>query len=334
ADGVLPGGISKSSLVDDVYFELTGLGPVEHFLSDDNVTRIQINAYDRIYVTHDDMTERAWKSFSSPAALMRTIDGLSAALGFELNDRPALMQGELSDGTRYQIMLPPLSLDGPILNFDKPRTVALAMGDLLEEGVLNEDMVDYLVGQIQGGANIAVSGRWGSGRTALLNALALFVPEDDHILLIENLPELVLPHPNVNRLQMPSLPHESTALFKVMSVMRGDRLIVGDADGESAVSLLRMGLSGVEGILAAMYGQSVTDLVNRLITLSQLSGVAPNNESAESLVGTGIGVVVQLSGDDNGKRVTSITEIVNDDGISLREIFRWNPKKSTFQKVG
>jgi pilus assembly protein CpaF len=333
-EGVIKAGISTDSLVEDLYFELTGLGPVEHFLRDKNVSRIQINAYDRIYVTHDKVTERAWKAYSSPVALLRAIDRMSASLGYDSSNRPALMQGELADGTRYQIMLPPLSLDGPIANFNKPRTVPVAMGNLLENGILNEEMVDYLVGHIQGGTNIVVSGRWGSGRTALLNGLSLFVPEDDHILLVENVPELVLPHPNINRLQMPANPEESNALFTVMNVMRGDRLIVGDAHGNSAVSLLRMALNGVEGILAAMYGQSVTDLIDRLITLCQLSGVAPNNESAQSLVGTGVGLVVQLSNDDSDHRVTSITEVVNDDGVTLREVFRWNPKKAAFQKVG
>ena len=337
ADGFVPAFLDTATLTQDLLYEFTGLGPIEYFLADDNVTEILVNDYNQIFVTHARSTDMVWKSFSSPAALEVTVDKLAGACGFGPEDRPPLISGELPDGSRFQILLPPLVAQGPVLTFQKPRPTSLTVQNLIEAGVLDDSMAEYLYGRIVARANVVACSTDSEARAMLLNAMGYFIPEQERIVVVEGRPEIKLPHRNMIRLRLPALPEEAAELFGVMPTLLADRLIVSNAAGDDAIHVMSLTLAGAQGVLAGMFGHSGEDLLDRLTTRALVSGGAPTREAAHALISTGLDVVLHLDGTgDDAQRVTSIAEVTRVDGVvALREVFRWNADQGggAFERV-
>ncbi len=328
-EGLVPEYLDTADLTQQLLYEFTGLGPIEYFLADEMVTEILVNDFNQIFVTHDGTTEMVWKSFSSASALETTVDKLAASLGFGVDERPPLMAGELPDGSRFQILLPPLAPSGAVLTFQKPRPRTFTVHTLLEHGVLNEQMASYLVDRVKERANIVVSGRRGSGRSTLMNALGYFIPETERIVIVERRPEVNLPHPNVIRLRRPALPEESRELFGILPTLLATRLVVAQASGDDAISLMRLALAGAEGVLCTIFANSSKDLVERLATQAQLGGEGITRDAADSLIAITVDVIVHIEAHEDGVRITEIAETSKgaEGGVELSEIFRWTPNK-------
>ena len=284
AAGAIPEFLDDATLTHDVLYEFTGLGPVEYFLSDDQVSRIFIGDFNQILVTSEGTTSAVWKSFSSPAALERVVDKLASSLGFGPESRPPVLTGELPDGTVFQVVLPPLAATGPVLSFDRPSRRRVSMKALLDQGALTEEESELLVQAVARRANIAVVGRRAEDRQAIVGSLALFVPEDERVLVVEARQTVALPHRNVTRLRLPTLPDESAQLFRILPLLLGERLIVGPLSGGDAAALVGLAHSGAEGLLASFYARSADDAASRLACQIVAAGRASSTEAADALV--------------------------------------------------
>ncbi len=297
AEGAIPAGLESAGLVQDLLYEITALGPIEHFLGDDSVVSIHVNDYSQLFVSRDGGSgpaEVAWKSFSSPAGLDGAVDRLARASGFGREDRPPIINGALADGTRYHIVLPPISAQGPMLTFRRPRRHPQTAAALLAHGTVTEPMIERLAALIASRTSIVVVGRRGSGRSTVLNALGYFVPEGERLALFEDVPELDLPHKNIVRARLPALREERARLFELAPAMLADRLIVGESSPADLVRLMELALGGVEGLLTTAYATSPDDLVARLVTQALLLGVAPDRDAAVDLVERGLGAIVHV----------------------------------------
>jgi pilus assembly protein CpaF len=304
AGGLVPNFLDDATLTHDVLYEFTGVGPVEYFLDDDAVTRIQVNDFNQILVTADGVTEAVWKSFSSPAALSRIVDRLASTLGFTAGNRPPMLVGELPDGTGFQVVLPPLAASGPVLSFTKPSRRRLTMKALLDSGAITSDDADFLAARVQDGANVAVVGRSSADRAAVLGALALFASEEDRLVIVEARHTLSVPHRNVTRLRLPILPDESAQLFRVLPLLLGDRLLVAPVTGADAAAVVDLAHSGAEGVLASFYGRDAADGLSRLSRQVIANHGAPNEALATGLVQNAFAHVVFVQSMSEGLRLT------------------------------
>ncbi|MBT9557248.1 MAG: Flp pilus assembly complex ATPase component TadA, partial [Myxococcales bacterium] len=304
AGGLVPNFLDDATLTHDVLYEFTGVGPVEYFLDDDAVTRIQVNDFNQILVTADGATEAVWKSFSSPAALSRIVDRLASTLGFTAGNRPPMLVGELPDGTGFQVVLPPLAAAGPVLSFTKPSRRRLTMKALLDSGAITSEDADFLAARVQDGANIAVVGRSPADRASVLGALALFASEEDRLVIVEARHTLSVPHRNVTRLRLPILPDESAQLFRVLPLLLGDRLLVAPVTGADAAALIELAHSGAEGVLGSFYGRDADDGLSRLSRQVIANHGAPNEALATGLVQNAFAHVVFVQSTAEGLRVT------------------------------
>jgi pilus assembly protein CpaF len=321
SEGDIPDEYETSLLTQDMLYEFTGLGPIEYFLADDSVSEVLVNDYQQIFVTHNGTTDIVWKSYSSPAALDRAVDELANSVGLDSVSRPPIITGDLPDGTAFRILLPPLAPDGPVLTFTKAPTGTYTIQSLLEGGALAEEMAEYLFEHIVGGANVLVSGRRQVDRIQVMNALALLIPEDERVVLLEALGQVVVPHRNCIRLRLPTLFEESEQLFAVIPTLGTERLVVADVLGDNIAAVLRLGLEGAEGVLASTYGRSPQDLARRIEAFVEFAGV----ESAETLLAGSVDVIVHVEAAPDGLRITSISEVdAGEEGLQITEVFGWS----------
>ncbi|MFT5432132.1 MAG: pilus assembly protein CpaF [Myxococcota bacterium] len=333
AEGLVTEDLETSTLTQDLLYEFTGLGPVEYFLADDNVDALLITDYSQLFVSHGTSTDPFYKSFSGPAALERAVDKLSSSLGFSPNARPPIISGDLPDGTRFKIILPPLALEGPILTFRKAPVAVHTVQTFLDAGGMNDAMAEYLFDRIATRANVVVSGRRGSGRGALVNALGYFIPEAERIVVLDGGSDIMLPHGNVIRLRLPELPEERADLLALLPSLIGDRLVVSDTGGSIGVGLLELALGGAEGLLFTNVASSPIGLVERLTIQAQLAG-APRS-AAETLVGRCLDIVVQMERVGDLTRIAAISEVRFTDGsVVVTDVFRFDSASEMFARVG
>ncbi len=300
--GQIPDELDDATLTHDVLYEFTGLGPVEYFLGDDQVSRIYVNDFMQILVVSGGVTSRVFKSFSSPAALDRVVDKLAGALGFASDARPPVFGGELPDGTAFQVLLPPLTASGPVLSFSKPSGQRATLQSLLDAGALSEGDAEVLADAVGRRANIAILGRSAADRQLVLDALAAYLPEDDRVVVVEAHQSLAVPHRNVTRLRLPSLPDESSQLFRILRLVQAERVIVNGAAGADLASVLELAHAGTEGLLVTAYGRDARDGLTRLVRTVALGGRAA--EVCDGLVRAAIDLAVHV---DRGAAAIRIT---------------------------
>jgi pilus assembly protein CpaF len=296
----------------------TGLGPLEPLLADPGVDEVMVNGCAEVYVERGGRVERAvGVRFGSDVQLMHAIERVLAPLGRRVDEASPLCDARLPDGSRVNVIVPPLALSGPCLTIRRFRPGGFSLDDLVRNGTLRAEWLDVLAERVHGRASILVSGGTGSGKTTTLNAISGLLPDGERIVTIEDAAELQLRQSHVVRLEArpPSLEGRGEvtirALVRNALRMRPDRIVVGEVRGGEALDLLQALNTGHEGSLSTIHANSPLDALRRLETLALMADVGlPHSAVREQVVGAVDLVVHQARRGDGTRVVDSIAEVV------------------------
>src|SRR5262245_15871714 len=320
----------RESIVIDVFNELFGLGPLEAILVDREVSDILVNRYNQIYVEKNGLLEPIDATFKDDAHLMRIIERIVSTVGRRIDESSPMVDARLLDGSRVNAVIPPLSLDGPVLSIRRFRTDRLGAQDLVERESLTEPMLQFLKTAVACRLNIIISGGTGAGKTTLLNVLSSFIGEKERVVTIEDAAELMLRQRHVIRLETRPANIEGKGAIRQRQLvvnalrMRPDRIVVGEVRGEEAVDMLQAMNTGHDGSLTTIHANAPRDALYRLDTMVAMADLNLPDKAIRHQVASAINLVVQVSRQSDGtRRLTHISEITGMEGdvITMQDIF-------------
>ncbi|MCX6386551.1 MAG: CpaF family protein [Solirubrobacterales bacterium] len=294
-----------------------GLGPLEPLLWDPTVDEVMVNGPGSVWVERHGRIEPVDVTFSGVAELRHTIERILAPLGRRVDEAQPMCDARLPDGSRVNVVIAPLALDGPILTIRRFRRRGLTPADLVEIGTLEPALHDFLADCVRARVNLLVSGGTGSGKTTTLNALSSFIPAGERIVTIEDAAELRLQQPHVLRLEARPANLEGRGEVTIRQLvrnslrMRPDRIVVGEVRGAEALDMLAAMSSGHDGSLCTVHAGSAQEALRRVETLALMAGVGlPHAAIREQLAGAIDVVIHQQRGRDGVRRVTAVAEVV------------------------
>ncbi len=314
--------------------EINGLGPVTELLKDNSVTEIMVNGPNDVYVEIDGKLVRDESvSFINDAHILRTIQKIVQPLGRTIDSSRPMVDARLKDGSRINAIIPPLSLNGPVLTIRKFKKDLNNIEDLLRNGTMTRDMAVFLEACVKSKLNILVCGGTGSGKTTVLNILSSFIGNDERIITIEDAAELKLQQSHVISLETRVDNYESKSEVTIRDLvrnslrMRPDRIIVGEVRGSEAFDMLQAMNTGHEGSLTTLHANSPIDALNRLETMVLMGGIEIPVSAIRDYIENAIDIVVQVARLSDGRRkVVDISEVdgFKGDDINLQPIFKFN----------
>lgn len=334
--GVVLSREERQTLSQDLFFEVTGLGPLETLLKDDTINDILVNGPQQIFVERNGKLELTDVTFKDERHLLRIIDKIVSAVGRRVDESNPYVDARLADGSRFNAMVPPIAVDGSLVSIRKFKKDKLGVDDLVRFGAFTEEMAAYLQAAVSTRLNIIVSGGTGSGKTTTLNALSGFIDDSERILTIEDTAELQLQQTHVGRMESrpPNVEGKGGVsqrdCLKNALRMRPDRIIVGETRGEEVIDMLQAMNTGHDGSMTTIHANSARDGVSRLENMIAMAGIDMPIKAMRSQIASAVNLIVQASRlQDGSRRMTSITEITGMEGdvISMQEIFR-------YQRVG
>ena len=326
----------RQALSQDLFFEVTGLGPLETLLKDDTVNDILVNGPQQIFVERDGKLQLTDVTFKDEKHLLRIIDKIVSAVGRRVDESNPYVDARLADGSRFNAMVPPIAVDGSLVSIRKFKKDKLGIEELVKFGAFTEEMAAYLQAAVSTRLNIIVSGGTGSGKTTTLNALSGFIDDAERILTIEDTAELQLQQTHVGRMESrpPNVEGKGGVsqrdCLKNALRMRPDRIIVGETRGEEVIDMLQAMNTGHDGSMTTIHANSARDGVSRLENMIAMAGIEMPIKAMRSQISSAVNLIVQASRlQDGSRRMVSITEITGMEGdvISMQEIFR-------YQRVG
>src|SRR5437868_3267615 len=322
----------RERLVSDVQHELFGLGPLEPLLKDPTISDILVNSHDTIYIERRGKIEATNVRFKDDEHLMRVIERIVSSVGRRIDESSPMVDARLQDGSRVNAIIPPLSIDGPVLSIRRFGSDPLRMTSLIENKALTKDIADMLQMVVTARLNVLISGGTGAGKTTLLNALSAFIPENERIVTIEDSAELQLQQPHVVRLETrpPNIEGRGEVtqrdLVRNALRMRPDRIVIGEVRGGEAIDMLQAMNTGHDGSLTTVHANTPRDAMSRLETMIQMTGMRLSDRAMRQQIASAINLVVQVARlSDGSRRVTSISEITGMEGetITMQEIFQY-----------
>ena len=322
----------REILIEDICNELLGLGPLEPLLKDDSITEIMVNGAKNIFIEQQGKLKQTEVYFYDDSHLMSIIERILAPLGRRVDESSPLVDARLSDGSRVNIIIPPLSLIGPAITIRKFSKNALSMNDLINFGTLDEKMAEFLQSCVKARLNILVSGGTGSGKTTTLNALSSFIPETDRIVTIEDAAELKLQQKHIVTLEARPANLEGKGAITIRDLvknalrMRPDRIIVGEVRGGEALDMLQAMNTGHDGSLTTAHANTPRDVLSRLETMVLMAGMELPVRAVRTQVSSAIDLILQQSRiRDGSRKITHITEVqgMEGDTIILQDLFSY-----------
>jgi pilus assembly protein CpaF len=321
----------REEVVEQIVYEVIGLGPIEPLFRDRTITDILVNGAKEIYVERNGRLSRALTSFRDDAHLLSIIDRIVSRVGRRVDESSPMVDARLPDGSRVNAIIPPLAIDGPVLSIRR-FGAEITIQKLVEFGALTEDMVNLLAGCVRARLNILISGGTGAGKTTLLNALSSFIPSSERVITIEDAAELRMQQEHVVRLETRPPNSEGRGevvardLVKNALRMRPDRIIVGEVRSAEALDMLQAMNTGHEGSLTTIHANTPRDALARLETMILFAGTNLPNRAMREQVSSALDLVIQVSRlTDGSRRVSSITEVTSMEGevITMQEIYRF-----------
>ena len=320
----------RETVSSDVLDELFGLGPLELLLKDPAISDILVNRADLVYVERNGRIEETEIAFRDDKHLMQIIERIVSAVGRRIDESSPMVDARLQDGSRVNVIIPPLALDGPAMSIRRFRTDRLGANDLVQRESLTSPMLEFLKGAIGARLNVIVSGGTGAGKTTLLNVLSGFVAENERVVTIEDAAELTLRQRHVVRLETrpPNIEGKGAIRQRHLVInalrMRPDRIIVGEVRGEEALDMLQAMNTGHDGSLTTIHANSPRDALYRLDTMIAMANLNIPDKAVRQQVASAVNLVIQVTRlTDGTRRVTSIAEItgMEQEVIAMQEIF-------------
>jgi pilus assembly protein CpaF len=322
----------RDRLVGEVRHELFGLGPLEPLLADPDICDILVNSPKQVYIERGGKLELTNVEFKDDEHLMRVIERIVSTVGRRIDEASPMVDARLTDGSRVNAIIPPLSLDGPVLSIRRFGAEPLRMATLIEKNAITKDMADMFEMCVRARLNLLISGGTGAGKTTLLNALSAYIPEDERIVTIEDSAELQLQQPHVVRLETrpPNIEGRGEVtqrdLVRNALRMRPDRIVIGEVRGGEAIDMLQAMNTGHDGSLTTIHANTPRDALSRLETMIQMTGMRLSERAMRQQVASALDIVLQVARlSDGTRRVTSISEITGMEGdtITMQEIFQF-----------
>lgn len=306
----------RERLAAEAVDELTGLGPLEPLLRDEEVTEIMVNGPGRIYVERGGVLEATAVAFRSEEQLAEILQRIVAPLGRRIDPSAPFVDGRLPDGSRVHAIIPPLALGGPFLTVRKFRRRAMSPEDLVRNGTCSQEMMDFLAGAVRARCNLVVSGGTGSGKTTTLNALSACIDPGERVITIEDAAELRLQQAHVLALEARPANAEGKGEVTIRTLlrnalrMRPDRILIGEVRGGEALDLLQALNTGHEGGMTTVHANSPVDALRRLATMALMAGSGLPHPAVLEQIGATIDLVVQQARLPGGeRRLTAIAAV-------------------------
>jgi len=322
----------RQTLHQDLFDEVTGLGPLEPLLKDETVNDILVNGPKRVFIERAGKLELTETTFRDEKHLLRIIDKIVSAVGRRVDESNPYVDARLGDGSRFNAMVPPVAVDGSLVSIRKFKKEKLGINDLVNFGAFSPEMAMYLEAAVATRLNVIVSGGTGSGKTTTLNALSSFIDNKERILTIEDTAELQLQQVHVGRMESRPANVEGKGAvsqrdcLKNALRMRPDRIIVGETRGEEVIDMLQAMNTGHDGSMTTIHANSARDGVSRLENMIAMAGIEMPIKAVRSQISSAVNLIVQASRlQDGSRRMVSITEVTGMEGevISMQEVFRY-----------
>ncbi len=322
----------KPRLIADIRDEVLGLGPIEALRKDDSITEIMVNGPRQVFVERMGKLELTDAKFHDTAHLMNIIERILTPLGRRVDESSPLVDARLEDGSRVNIIIPPLSLIGPCLTIRKFSKTPLSVDNLISFGTMDEKMATFLRACVKARINILVSGGTGSGKTTTLNVISSFIPDGERIVTIEDAAELRLQQQHVVTLEARPANLEGKGAITIRDLvrnalrMRPDRIIVGEVRTGEALDMLQAMNTGHDGSLTTAHANSPRDVLSRLETMVMMSGLELPERAIREQISSAIDLIIhQARLRDGSRKITYITEVQKMEGttITTQDIFRF-----------
>jgi pilus assembly protein CpaF len=330
--GTLPGPIDQERLIQDLLNDVLGLGPLEDLLRDPTISDILVNGAHEVYIERKGVLHRTEVDFKDDNQLLQIIDRIVSRIGRRVDETSPMVDARLKDGSRVNVILPPLALRGPTVCIRRFGTTPLRMKDLVTKNAFPPEMGLLMESGVKARLNIIISGGTGSGKTTLLNALSSFISNSERIVTIEDAAELQLQQPHVVQLESRPPNIEGKGQVAIRDLvrnslrMRPDRIIIGECRGPEALDMLQAMNTGHEGSLTTLHANTPRDSLARLETMIMMSGFELPIKAMRQQICSAIDLIIQVNRlQGGGRRVTSVTEVLGMEGevIVMQDLFRF-----------
>ena len=317
---------------EEIIDEIKGLGPLEPLLKDSTVADILVNGHNSVYVERFGQLEPTKVRFKDEAHLLRIIAKIVAGVGRRVDESSPTVDARLADGSRVNIAVRPIAVDGPLMSIRKFSKRPFSMERLLEVGAVKQQIVDVLAAAVKGRVSMVVSGGTGSGKTTMLNALSACISPKERLITIEDAAELQLQQPHVARMETRPPNAEGKGeirqreLVKNALRMRPDRIIIGECRGEEAFDMLQAMNTGHEGSMTTIHANTPRDAMRRMEQMVGMASLAMSTQSIRQQITSAIQLVIQLQRLGDGKRrLVSVTEVTGMEGevTQMQEIYKF-----------
>lgn len=326
------GRVERQRLMDQIAAEITGFGPLEPLLKDNSVDEIMVNGPDLIYIEREGKIERATAHFDGDQHVMRIVDRIVSPLGRRIDESQPYVDARLPDGSRVNVIIPPLALNGPTITIRKFSKTPFTPEDLITRGSFTAEFVGFIRACVEAKLNVVVSGGTGTGKTTMLNIISAYIPNDQRIITIEDAAELQMRQEHVISLE--SRPKniegrgEVTRGDLVVNAlrMRPDRIIVGECRSSEALDMLQAMNTGHEGSMTTVHANTPRDALHRLETMVLMAGYDLPLRAIREQIASALDLIVQLERlRDGTRRVVSVVEIQGMEGdvIVSQEVFKF-----------
>jgi pilus assembly protein CpaF len=323
-------GPRRERIAELIMRDTVGLGPLEELLADDEVEEVMVNGHEEVYVERRGRIERSEVRFESEQQLRDAIERILAPVGRRVDELSPMADARLADGSRVNVVIPPLAVDGPALSVRRFSAARPGPDELVACGTLTEDLRELLADAVVARRSILVSGGTGSGKTTLLNALSAWIEPDERVVTIEDAAELRLRQPHVVRLESRPASVEGRGEVTIRDLlrnalrMRPDRIVIGEVRGAEALDLLTALNTGHDGALSTVHANSPGDALRRVETLALMAGVGLPHEAIREQLARGVDVVVHMArGPAGARRVAEVAEVLRAAaGVGVRELWR------------
>ncbi len=325
----------RTRVVREIYNDVLGLGPLEPLLEDQDITEIMVNGPHHIYIERKGKIELSPVTFKDDDHVQKVIQRIVSSIGRRIDESSPMADARLKDGSRVNIIIPPLALNGPTITIRKFSKNPLTVADLVKFSSASPKMMSFLEACVKGRLNIIVSGGTGSGKTTLLSILSGFIPNTERIVTIEDAAELQLRQTHVVTLESRPPNIEGAGEITIRDLvrnslrMRPDRIVVGEVRSGETLDMLQAMNTGHDGSLTTAHANAPRDLLSRLETMVLMSGMEIPVKAIREQIASALDLIVQQARmKDGSRKITSITEVVGMEGdtITLQDIYTYKPE--------